>query len=194
MDLLFTSKESSALLDVTTVSDRGLGEANPVGQLCEELVEYVRERDLNPERFAVSVEATGGNFPLVDRNLRCFCPALRNFGCSSSMPTFKTFADSGRCRSAFRVHADHSFRGDPDQLIAIVGRVIAMPGTFSTGRSDAGHHRRQSVSPFDLRGDRVPTRRLSMRKIKEVLCLRFELGLRQRAIAGRLLRRVRAAL
>ena len=33
-----------------------------------------------------------------------------------------------------------------------------------------------------------------MRKIKEVLCLRFELGLRQRAIAGRLLRRVRAAL
>ena len=131
VDLLFTSKESSALLDVTTVSDRGLGEANPVGQLCEELVEYVRERDLNPERFAVSVEATGGNFPLVDRNLRCFCPALRNFGCSSSMPTFKTFADSGRCRSAFRVHADHSFRGDPDQLIAIVGRVIAIPRNVS---------------------------------------------------------------
>jgi hypothetical protein len=36
-------------------------------------------------------------------------------------------ADSGRCRSAFRDDADHSFRGDPDQLIEIAGRVIAMP-------------------------------------------------------------------
>jgi hypothetical protein len=25
-------------------------------------------------------------------------------------------------------NADHSFRGDPDQLITIVGRVITMPG------------------------------------------------------------------
>src|SRR6201988_242132 len=32
-------------------------------------------------------------------------------------------------------------------------------------------------------GDSVPTRRLSMRKIKEVLRLRFELGLGQREIA-----------
>ena len=31
--------------------------------------------------------------------------------------------------------------------------------------------------------DRVPTRRLSMRKTKEVLRLRYELGLAQRAIA-----------
>ena len=36
---------------------------------------------------------------------------------------------------------------------------------------------------FDLGRDSVPTRRLSMRKIKEVLRLRFELGLGQRAIA-----------
>jgi hypothetical protein len=35
---------------------------------------------------------------------------------------------SGRCRSVIPGDADHSFRGDPDQLIAIAGRVIAMPG------------------------------------------------------------------
>src|SRR5258708_15293953 len=34
---------------------------------------------------------------------------------------------SGRCRSVIPGGADHSFRGDPDQLIAIAGRVIAMP-------------------------------------------------------------------
>src|SRR6202008_1085504 len=53
---------------------------------------------------------------------------------------------------------------------------------FSTGRSNAGHQRRQAVSAIYGR-DSVPTRRSSMRKIKEVLRLRFELGLGQREIA-----------
>ena len=34
---------------------------------------------------------------------------------------------SERCRSVIPGDADHSFRGDPDQLITIVGTVIAMP-------------------------------------------------------------------
>jgi hypothetical protein len=55
---------------------------------------------------------------------------------------------SERCRSVIPGDADHSFRGDPDQLITMPGMVIAIPGTFSTGRSDAGHHRRQAVSPI----------------------------------------------
>src|ERR1700745_1680275 len=53
---------------------------------------------------------------------------------------------------------------------------------FSTGRSNAGHQRRQAVSAIYGRHS-VPTRRLSMRRIKEVLRLRFELGLGQREIA-----------
>jgi hypothetical protein len=35
---------------------------------------------------------------------------------------------SERCRSVIPGDADHSFRGDPDQLITITGRVIRMPG------------------------------------------------------------------
>ena len=35
---------------------------------------------------------------------------------------------SERCRSVIPGDADHSFRGDPDQLITITGRVITMPG------------------------------------------------------------------
>jgi hypothetical protein len=42
---------------------------------------------------------------------------------------------------------------------------------------------RSCFSHSTYRGDRVPTRRLSVRKIKELLRLRFELGLGQRAIA-----------
>jgi hypothetical protein len=35
---------------------------------------------------------------------------------------------SERCRSVIPGDRDHSFRGDPDQLITITGRVITMPG------------------------------------------------------------------
>jgi hypothetical protein len=35
---------------------------------------------------------------------------------------------SGRCRSVIPGDADHLFRDDRDQWIAIAGRVIAMPG------------------------------------------------------------------
>ena len=35
---------------------------------------------------------------------------------------------SGRWRSVIPGDADHLFRGDPDQLITIVGRVMAIPG------------------------------------------------------------------
>jgi len=43
--------------------------------------------------------------------------------CSGLMP----ITHSERCRSVIPGDADHSFRGDPDQLIAIAGTVIAMP-------------------------------------------------------------------
>ena len=35
----------------------------------------------------------------------------------------------GHADHPFRDDGDHSFRDDPDQLIMIVGMVIAMPGT-----------------------------------------------------------------
>src|SRR5437870_5219054 len=58
-----------------------------------------------------------------------------------------------------------------------------IPERFPQGRGGAGHHRGQAVLQNQLRRDSVPTRRLSMRKIKEVLRLKFELGLGQRQIA-----------
>ena len=55
---------------------------------------------------------------------------------------------------------------------------------FSTERSDAGHRRRQAISPIRFTGDTgVPTGSLSVRRIKKVLRPRFELGLGQRETA-----------
>src|SRR6516165_2571457 len=99
---------------------------------------------------------------------------------------------TGSWRSGFRADADHSFQDDPDQLIVVVGKVIGMPGTviaiarnvFRRGRVALDITRGKLFLRLDFhRRDSVPTRRLSMRKIKEVLRLRFELGLGQRAIA-----------
>src|SRR5436190_15842268 len=49
------------------------------------------------------------------------------------------------------------------------------------GISGAGQHHRQGILPSG--GIRLPARRLSMRKIKEVLRLKHELGLGQRQTA-----------
>src|SRR5262250_206536 len=55
---------------------------------------------------------------------------------------------------------------------------------FSTGRRRRWTLQRASCFSYVPYGrDRVPTRRMSMRKIKEVLRLRFELQLGQREIA-----------
>jgi hypothetical protein len=80
--------------------------------------------------------------------------------------------------------ADHSFRGDPDQLITIVGTVIAIArNVFHRAKWRWTPQKASCFSDLTYGRDRVPTRRLSMRKIKEVLRLRFELGVGQRAIA-----------
>jgi hypothetical protein len=42
-------------------------------------------------------------------------------------------ADSGRCRSVFRAHADHSFRVDPDQIGMPIG-FIGIPSQLSDRR------------------------------------------------------------
>jgi DNA-directed RNA polymerase specialized sigma subunit len=69
-------------------------------------------------------------------------------------------------------------------FVARPGMVIAMARNDFHRWGDAGHHRRQAVLRRQLRGENsVPTRRLSMRKIKEVLRLHFELGMGQRKIA-----------
>jgi hypothetical protein len=76
-------------------------------------------------------------------------------------------------------------------LITLVGRAITIHGTviaiprnvFPEGEQRWTSHQASGFSDLIYRRDGVPTRRLSMRKVSEVLRLRFELGLEQRAIA-----------
>jgi hypothetical protein len=50
-DVLFAHASGTALMDITTVSDRGLDRQNPIYRLSDRLVELVRERGLDPNRF-----------------------------------------------------------------------------------------------------------------------------------------------
>ena len=77
---------------------------------------------------------------------------------------------------------DRRFRRDRDHFIVIPGTVITMPRNDSHRGVALDITESKLVSEGNL-GDSVPTRRLSMRKIKEVLRLRFALGLGQREIA-----------
>jgi hypothetical protein len=79
LDLLFTWKESVALIDITTVSDRGLDEANPVGQLCNELIKKVQEHGLDPEKFTVSVEGNWRELYLGGPKPTLFLPPVNEF-------------------------------------------------------------------------------------------------------------------
>lgn len=74
VDVLFRRQECSVLVDITTVSDRGLDDANPVGQLCDELIDIARQRGLNPDKFSVSVDGNWRELFLGGPKPRLFLP------------------------------------------------------------------------------------------------------------------------
>lgn len=60
LDVLVRHQNKEALIDITTVSDRGLDEENPFQRLSDELIRRVRERGIDPNKFGLRVE---GNWP-----------------------------------------------------------------------------------------------------------------------------------
>ena len=75
--------------------------------------------------------------------------------------------------------------GIPDMPIGVPVHADPRNVSTATGAIGAGHHNRQTLSPIQLMGVTCANyyRRWSMRKTKEVLRLRFDLGPGQRAIA-----------
>jgi len=62
-------------------------------------------------------------------------------------------SDSGGCRSLIPVWSRSVWSGSSEEWSRCPERWSRSPGTFSTGRSDAGHHRRQAVSPIWFTGE-----------------------------------------
>lgn len=84
-------------------------------------------------------------------------------------------SDSGRIVIRVANDVDRSFRADRDQLIGHPGMVITIPwNVFYRGEVALNITAGKLFLRFNLRGDGVPTRRLSIRKNKEVLRLRSQ--------------------
>jgi hypothetical protein len=87
IDARFAHETETALIEVTSVSDRGLDEANPIGQLCEELMQRVRTAGLDPSHFSLDVK---GNF----RELRPGGPRARLYMPRSHQSAEMIFTDA----------------------------------------------------------------------------------------------------
>src|SRR6185436_16783759 len=96
-----------------------------------------------------------------------------------SAPLRTVSADSGRRRTRFRAKGEQDSGRKPNTFRSAPEWCSAWSGMISTGSAldiNAGK------GPFQGEGP-LPARRMSMRKIKEVLRLRYELKLDQRQVA-----------
>src|ERR1039457_7192233 len=84
------------------------------------------------------------------------------------------------------VEGERRFRWEGEQFLSPSGMAFGLERNVfhrrtAGGCSDAGQS--PGIETPSMKEERVPARRKSMRKVKEVLRLRFELGLGQRQIA-----------
>jgi hypothetical protein len=122
VDLLLAWKERTALIEVTTVSDRGLDEANPIEQLCKELIKILRERGLNADKFYVSVNGNGKELFLGGPKAQLCLPRPEKFHAVIFNAEFQNFLNKVKSlpqKLSFRVkvgsEADVTITFDPAQ-------------------------------------------------------------------------------
>lgn len=78
-DVLFTCPVGTALLDITTVSDRGLDLQNPIHKLANRLLALVRARGLEPRHFGIRARGNSRDLRIGGPKARLFIPRERDF-------------------------------------------------------------------------------------------------------------------
>jgi hypothetical protein len=104
IDVLFKHDADTALIEITTVSDRGLDEENPVELLSDQLVKRVREYGLNPGHFGLRVGGNWRDLFLGGPKPRLLIPHLHEFDSLIFNQHFYQFLDAARSsatKSAF---------------------------------------------------------------------------------------------
>jgi hypothetical protein len=129
IDARLTHETGTSLIEITSVSDRGLDEANPVGQLSEELIRRVIEFGLNPSHFSLDIKGNSHELFLGGPRARLYMPASDQFGALIFAETFYRFLNEARASGISR-----TFR--PDQHEA--GQVTISFNPNQTGFS-CGH-------------------------------------------------------
>jgi hypothetical protein len=79
VDLLFEWEGNIALIDITTVSDRGLDKANPIEQLCAVLVVAVQKQGLDPDKFYVQANGNSNELFLGGPKAQLYLPRPEDF-------------------------------------------------------------------------------------------------------------------
>jgi hypothetical protein len=92
-DVLLTHSLGTALMDITTVSDRGLNQQNPADKLSDRLVQLVRERGLDPQRFGLKIEGNWRELRVEGPKPKIFIPRPREFDTSIFNKKFYRFLD-----------------------------------------------------------------------------------------------------
>lgn len=78
-DVLFTCPVGTVLMDITTVSDRGLDLQNPIYKLANRLLVTVRARELEPRHFGIRAGGNSQDLRIGGPKARLFIPRERDF-------------------------------------------------------------------------------------------------------------------
>jgi len=95
-DVLFTCPVGTALMDITTVSDRGLDLQNPIHKLANRLVVLVRARRLESRHFGISARGNSRDLYIGGPKARLLIPRGRDFDRAVFDEGFNRFIDEIR--------------------------------------------------------------------------------------------------
>ncbi len=92
-DVLFTHALGTALMDITSVSDRGLDLQNPIDRLSERLVELVQERGLSTQHFRLEAKGNWRELRIGGPKPRLFIPRKKDFDTAVFNKAFHRFLE-----------------------------------------------------------------------------------------------------
>jgi hypothetical protein len=92
-DVLFTHPLGTALMDITSVSDRGLDQQNPIDKLSDRLVELLRERGMDPQHFRLEAKGNSHELRIGGPKPRLSIPRRKDFDTAVFNKAFHRFLD-----------------------------------------------------------------------------------------------------
>lgn len=95
-DVLFRHPSGTALMDITSVSDRGLDQQNPIDKLSDQLVELVRQRGFAPQHFRLQVKGNWHDLRIGGPKPSLYIPREKDFDTAIFNKGFHRFLDDIR--------------------------------------------------------------------------------------------------
>jgi hypothetical protein len=95
-DVLFTHSLGTALIDITSVSDRGLDQQNPIRELSNRLTELLTEQGFDPGHFGLKVEGNWPQLHIGGPKARLYIPRKKDFDAVIFNAPFNRFLDDIR--------------------------------------------------------------------------------------------------